>query len=207
MDAFVSGKKRNYRGDVVGQQLPTAFAACEENETTEIKLATLASLYPSLSQEVIMDSLISAGGVVSDAASALVCLCEQNVPAKRSTVAVADRQSSLFSFKLQRDTLTSPQASPSGPPTKKGQTLHLYTPEDIALHTPCSIVHNFLPPKDAEDLLRELLAEAPTFEKQTFKLFDNVVQSPHSACFYVDSLEEQQRQKTEYLYNGSYLTV
>lgn len=91
--------------------------------------------------------------------------------------------------------------------TRKGQTLHLYTREDIAAHTPCSIVHNFLPALEAEGLLRELLAEAGTFEKQTFKLFDNVVQSPHSACFYVESLEEQRRQRTEYVYNGSYLTV
>ena len=91
--------------------------------------------------------------------------------------------------------------------TKKGQTLHLYTPEDIAAHTPCSIIHNFLPAREADDLLRELLEEAQTFERQTFKLFDNVVQSPHSACFYVDGLEERERQRSEYLYNGSYLNV
>ena len=41
----------------------------------------------------------------------------------------------------------------------------------------------------------------------TFKLFDNVVQSPHTACFYVESLEELNRQKTEYIYNGGLLTV
>ena len=208
MDAFISGKKRKALGDLPRQPVSGPLAACGENETTEFKLATLASLYPSLSQDVIMDSLISAGGVVDDAASTLACLGEQYVPAKRTTIGgVADRQSSLLNYKLPRDTLPSPRTSPSGSLTKKGQTLHLYTPEDIALHTPCSILHNFLPPQYAEDLLRELLVEAPTFEKQTFKLFDNVVQSPHSACFYVDSLEEQQRQRTEYLYNGSYLTV
>ena len=56
-------------------------------------------------------------------------------------------------------------------------------------------------------MLEELLEEAKTFERQTFKLFDNVVQSPHTACFYVASLEEAKRQRTEYVYNGSYLTV
>ena len=91
--------------------------------------------------------------------------------------------------------------------TKKGQTLHLYTAEDIAAHTPCSIIHHFLPAREADGLLRELLGEADTFERQTFKLFDNVVQSPHSACFYVDGLEERERQRSEYLYNGSYLNV
>ena len=208
MDAFVLRKKRKLSGDSIRQHVSGALVQSGENETTEFKVAMLASLYPSLSQDIIMDSLVSAGGVVEAAASMLECLSEQYLPATRTALGgVADRQSSLLNYKLQRDTPTSPRASQSGLLTKKGQTLHLYTPEDIALHTPCSIIHNFLPPKDAEDLLRELLAEAPTFEKQTFKLFDNVVQSPHSACFYVDSLEEQQRQRTEYLYNGSYLTV
>ena len=90
--------------------------------------------------------------------------------------------------------------------TQKGRPLHLYSPEDIAAHTPCSIIHNFLPVEEADNLLKELLLEAPTFSRQTFKLFDNVVQSPHTACFYVNSLEERDAQKTEYLYNGSFLT-
>ncbi|KAL8775531.1 MAG: hypothetical protein Q9209_000027 [Squamulea sp. 1 TL-2023] len=75
------------------------------------------------------------------------------------------------------------------------------------MHTPCSIIHNFLEAQVAEDLLQELLEEAPSFERQTFKLFDNVVQSPHSACFYVENLDEKKRQQTEYLYNGSFLTT
>ena len=56
-------------------------------------------------------------------------------------------------------------------------------------------------------MLEELLEEAPTFERMTFKLFDNVVQSPHTACFYVEGMEELRRQKTEYIYNGGLLTV
>jgi hypothetical protein len=91
--------------------------------------------------------------------------------------------------------------------SKKGKTLHLYDPADVAAHTPCTIIHNFLPPEVANALLVELLKEAPTFERATFKLFDNVVQSPHTACFYVESYEEMQRQKSDYLYNGALLTV
>ncbi|KAL3421205.1 grf zinc finger domain-containing protein [Phlyctema vagabunda] len=40
----------------------------------------------------------------------------------------------------------------------------------------------------------------------TFKLFENVVQSPHTACFFVQDLEEKKRQMTEYIYNGARLT-
>ncbi|KAK7748558.1 hypothetical protein SLS53_000578 [Cytospora paraplurivora] len=90
--------------------------------------------------------------------------------------------------------------------SRKGATLHLFDPDDIAEHTPCSIIHNFLPSDLAKTLLEELLEEARSFERPTFKLFDNVVSSPHTSSFYVDSADEMQQQKTEYLYNGARLT-
>ncbi|MCJ1284672.1 hypothetical protein MMC26_004008 [Xylographa opegraphella] len=212
MDAFVSRKKRKLspaesrfepQGQSNGRDDP-------EEETTEVKLATLASLYSAVSQDVLLDCLLSSDGSVRAASKLLDSLCVAPSPSKRvAGFKVADRQSSLAA--LYRTGISSAEGTGSDPKstllTRKGQTLHLYTPEDIALHTPCSIIHNFLPAQDAEDLLKELLEETPTFERQIFKLFDNVVQSPHSACFYVESLEERERQSTEYLYNGSYLTV
>ncbi|KAI7287999.1 hypothetical protein KC345_g150 [Hortaea werneckii] len=90
--------------------------------------------------------------------------------------------------------------------TKKGKTLHLYSPEDIEAHTPCSIVHNFLTSSEADALLRELLGEVPGFRKETFQLFDRTVESPHTMKFYVDSSDEAAAQRTEYVYNGSYIS-
>ena len=52
----------------------------------------------------------------------------------------------------------------------------------------------------------ELLEESKTFEKITFKLFDNVVSSPHTSSFFV-GMDEIDRQRYEYVYNGSVLTV
>ncbi|ESU11030.1 hypothetical protein FGSG_05110 [Fusarium graminearum PH-1] len=114
---------------------------------------------------------------------------------------------------LKQFTSTSDSSSLTNTPTKKklkskaGSTLHLYDPEDVAEHTPCTIIHNFLPPEDANRLLEELLEESKTFEKITFQLFENVVSSPHTSSFYVESYDEIQRQKTEYHYNGGRLTV
>ena len=177
MEAFVSRKKRKLSD------------TRRDEDDTDIKLATLASIY-ELDQNVLLDALVTANGSVEEASKALRIYKEEP---KRSI----GYQSSL-SFKLSGNTK---------PLTKKGQTLHLYSPEDVAVHTPCSIIHNFLPSEVANDLLKELLAEAPSYERKTFKVFDNVVQSPHSACFYVESLEERKKQQTEYLYNGSYLSV
>ncbi|KAH0005343.1 hypothetical protein KCU78_g12922, partial [Aureobasidium melanogenum] len=77
------------------------------------------------------------------------------------------------------------------------------SPQDIETHTPCSIIHNFLPNEEANSLLEELLDESKTFEKETFQLFDRTVESPHTMSFYVDSLKEVEEQKTTYVYNGS----
>lgn len=186
----------------------------EEEDSTDIKLATLASLYPQIAQEALLDSLIAANGSVEAVCRDFNVSELLRSPRKGSKRGIG-YQTSLAGFgqsgsDVANDGMPQMGSVMSKKPrtlTKKGQTLHLYTPEDIAAHTPCSIIHNFLPAEEAEELLRELLKESPNFPRQTFKLFDNVVQSHHTACFYVESLEEVARQKTEYLYNGSFLPV
>ncbi|CAK7268903.1 hypothetical protein SEPCBS119000_003300 [Sporothrix epigloea] len=78
--------------------------------------------------------------------------------------------------------------------SRRGRTLHLYDPVDVEAHTPCTLVLNFLPVEMANDLLREMLVEAKTFgEPFTFKLFDQVVSSPHTSCMYLESAAEAER--------------
>lgn len=212
MEHFISRKRRKVevaeQGDDLNMKRYGQVDDVQEDESTDYKLASLASLYPHLGQDLLIEALISSAGSVEATCGWLGSLSSLAPSAKPPSITrIADRQSSLSSYTVTSSVTDPPVVRQSGPLTKKGQTLHLYTPEDIARHTPCSIIHNFLGNTEADHLLKELLEEAPTFEKQTFKLFDNVVQSPHSACFYVESLEEQKRQRTEYLYNGSYLTV
>ena len=165
----------------------------DDEDSTEFKLALLTSLRPGVDQDVLLDSLLASDGSVERA----LCLFEEPPTKKRAST--PGYQSSLSSFRKNKE--TSSQKSL----TKKGTTLHLFSPDDIAMHTPCSIIHNFLPSEQADALLRELLAEAPTYSSETFKLFDNVVTSPHTHCFYVDNLDEAERQKTDFVYNGSYI--
>ncbi|KAL8671867.1 MAG: hypothetical protein Q9168_003657 [Polycauliona sp. 1 TL-2023] len=207
MDGFVLRKKRKLTPpvDSTTSTDQTFHVALEsDNDSTDLKLATLASIYPDIDQTVLLDMLINSDGSVQRVCELLASPSACASP-KRKAGSGIGHQTSLASFQQAREgSLLKPL--PQKAKTRKGQTLHLYTPEDIETHTPCSIIHNFLPPAVAEDLLKELLEEAPTFERQIFKMFDNVVQSPHSACFYVDNLEERERQQTEYLYNGSFLT-
>ena len=203
MEAFVKRKRR--RPSAPG---PEAVKSIQNlpfvgDDSTEVKLATLASLHPYLDSNTLLDFLLAADGSVEQASQSL-SNPRENSPRKKSVLGSLAYQSSLSTYASFSS--PGPSAKRSKPLTKKGRTLHVYSPEDIAAHSPCSIIHNFLPTQEANDLLSELLLEAPSYERSSFKLFDNVVQSPHTACFYVESVEAAKRQKTEYLYNGAYLS-
>lgn len=178
----------------------------EDHESTEFKLAVLASLHPDKSAEVHLDYLLAYGGSTYRASQALTSTHDEVVERKRKRPVVSGYQSSLASFASKNGAAgTSTPAIAGGKLlTKKGKTLHLYTPREIEENTPCSIVHNFLPPAQADALLEELLHEAPSMKRGTFQLFDRTVQSPHTWKFYVDTLEDVKVQKTEYVYDGIY---
>ncbi|KAF2134404.1 hypothetical protein P153DRAFT_278887 [Dothidotthia symphoricarpi CBS 119687] len=200
MDAFVSRKRRRVDGlqayTVPLNLTPVHEAPPVEEESTDFKLALLASLYPNLDGATLLEALLVSDGSVEQASECLTG--RQLKPPRKRPAAAIGYQSSLTSFRI-----TTQSGGPAKRPmVKKGATLHLYSPEDIEAHTPCSIIHNFLPPKQADALLLQLLEDAPTYQKLEFKLFDRVVWSPHTFCFYVNSLAEAEEQKAEYIYDG-----
>lgn len=169
----------------------------QEEESTDFKLALLASLHPAVDETMLLEALLASDGSVEQASSCL----EQDTftsPRKRSTNAVVGYQSSLSSYRLKSDGSGSSKKSL----VKKGKTLYLYSPDDIEKHTPCSIIHNFLPLQQANAMLRQLLDETPTFQSLEFQLFDRVVKSAHTFCFYVNSLADAEEQQTQYIYDG-----
>ncbi|KAG9190081.1 hypothetical protein G6011_08169 [Alternaria panax] len=188
MDAFVSRKRK------WAEQPPQSAGHTgvqQEEDSTDFKLALLASLHPKLDESTLLEALLAAEGDVQQASE---CLSQ---PKKRPAPTIG-YQSSLSSYRIAPVNGTSTKK----PLVKKGKTLFLYSPEDVEAHTPCSIIHNFLPAKQAEALLSQLLEEASSYDRYEFKLFDRVVLSPHTYSFYVNSLDEAERQKTEYIYNG-----
>jgi hypothetical protein len=207
MDAFVSRKRRRASGPEDDATGPTTHAtgpsrsSADEEESTDFKLALLASLHPDLNDEILLDALLTAEGSVEQATEALTQ--SQTVSPRKKQAINVGYQSSLSSYRI-----TPPSHGPSRKAlVKKGKTLFLYSPEDIEAHTPCSIIHNFLPQKQADALTLELCEQAPTYEKLEFQLFDRVVKSPHTFCFYVNSLSEAEEQKKEYIYDGRRVEV
>lgn len=203
MEASILGKKRRLSSCTPPPHVSTSEVNdFDDDDSTDFKLALLSSLHPSVDQSTLLDVLLAYEGSVENAAASL------KAPDSAQRKSGIGHQSSLSSYIAPTTNTSSDGPSKrSKPLSRRGTTLHLYSPEDVEAHTPCSIIHNFLPPDDANALLEELLKEADSFERVSFKLFDTVVQSPHTACFYVESLEEQQRQKTEYIYNGGVVEV
>jgi hypothetical protein len=202
MDAFVSRKRRRVSPseDVHGQ---TPIIAQDE-DSTDFKLALLASLHSELDHGILLEALLASDGSVETALEFLSQNGNLLSPRKKQATSGLGYQSSLTSFNIATGSRTDGARKRSL--TKRGKTLHLYSPEDIAAHTPCSIILNFLPPEEADALLLELLEETVTFKRDKFQLFEKVVESPHTMAFYVNTWNEAEKQKTEYVYNGSRVT-
>ncbi|EUC33594.1 hypothetical protein COCCADRAFT_4894 [Bipolaris zeicola 26-R-13] len=197
MDAFVTRKRKRDERVVKPAVATTRVEPEKEEESTDFKLAVLASLHADVDEAALLEALLMADGSVEQASEYLT-QSSRSPARKRPAPTTVGYQSSLTSYRI---------APLDGTQTKKfvvkkGKTLFLYSPEDIETHTPCSIIHNFLPAKQADALLLELLEESSTYQRFEFKLFDRVVQSPHTYAFYVNSLEEVEQQKTEYIYDG-----
>nr|POE65360.1 alpha-ketoglutarate-dependent dioxygenase alkb like 3 [Quercus suber] len=195
MEAFVSRKRRKVSPTPATTHVESP--APEDTESTDFKLAVLASLHPHLDSELLLDYLLAHDGSIEQVTTVLSRLSHPSSSQRRSIA--TNYQSSLSAFAGIKTA-----SSLTKPLTKKGKTLHLFSPDDIEANTPCSIIHNFLPFGEADALLRELLLEVPLLRKDTFQLFDKTVESPHTSRFYVDSSSEALAQKTEYVYNGNY---
>ncbi|CRG89272.1 hypothetical protein PISL3812_06308 [Talaromyces islandicus] len=179
-----------------------------DDESTDVKIARLISLYPRYDEAAVLDVLISYEGCVEAASAALDVgsdAAAQNPPPLLSTREPTTKSVPGIQTSLLSSFKSPSQSSPgwSKPLTKRGKTLYLYSPEDIASNTPCSIIHNFLPPEEANSLLTELLEDAKSFQPETFQLFDNEVQSHHTSCRYVSTDHEMMAEHgSEFVYNG-----
>ncbi|KAJ5491377.1 hypothetical protein N7539_002944 [Penicillium diatomitis] len=184
------------------------------DDSTDIKIAILLSLFPELNQEHLLDLLVSCDGsvdTVSELLASGISTHTRRGSTRRATNASSlGAQTSLSSHLVHKASDGSIAPFKDGPAhrkalrTRKGQTLHLYSPDDVATYTPCTIIHNFLPPKQANALLAELLQESKYFSRYEFQLFNRTVKSPHTGSLYVSTPEEYRQHATEYRHGGTY---
>lgn len=199
MEPFIKRKRKATPADDETEILDGQVEVADD-EPTEVKLAILSSLYSNFSQEALLDILLEHDGSVAAASESLSAPNTTNSylsPSSNKAASSVVSQTSLRNFAAPHTSDGAPAPKKTKLLSRKGATLHLFDPDDIAEHTPCSIIHNFLPSDLANGLLVEMLEESKTFEKITFKLFDNVVSSPHTSSFYVDSHDEMRKQKID----------
>jgi hypothetical protein len=201
MDLFVSRKQdvlEEIRAPELEPGLKGTCRVSEEEESTDFKLAILASLHPNCDKETLLEALLWSDGLVQQASDSLK---QKYTPSSRKIPATFSigRQSSLSSYAVAPTENDKPVKKSL---TKKGRIVHLYRSEDIEAYAPCSIIHDFLPQEQANSLLQELLEETATYPRTTFQLFNKVVANKHTFCIYVDSWDEVKRQKNEYVYDG-----
>ena len=213
MDAYVSRKRQRFSPKDEEPKSNQERSDPSTEDSTDIKLAILLSLFPAIKQDELLDILVSCEGSVEAASSTLsVQGSAADTPRvkKRAASGSLGMQTSLSShvFTTTEDgvmkSINEIRNKRKPPPTKKGKTLHLYSPEDIAAYTPCTIIHNFLPPEEANKLLQELLDESKYLTRSEFQLFNRTVQSPHTHAVYVSTPEEYRQQTSEYTYGGTY---
>ncbi|KAL3467466.1 hypothetical protein BJX64DRAFT_143088 [Aspergillus heterothallicus] len=204
MDRYLSRKR---------PRSPAVAGNDDDDASTDIKLAQLMSLFEDTPQDTLLDILVSCGGSVD---AAIPTITQQKRIASsptalrkraKTTNGASAVQTSLISHVVQ-----SPGENKIGGtikprnPVQKGKTLYLYSPEDVAAHTSCTIIHNFLPADQANTLLLELLDESQHFSRYQLQIFERTVESPHSTCVYVNTPEERSQHMNDYSYGGSYHT-
>ena len=152
MDAFVTRKKRKCGDSILSVSAPAPAPASQattqpstessSEESTDVKLAILSSFHPTIEQETLLDILLAHDGDVEATSRTL----KARLPRKPGMGGTVAAQSSLRSFAVN----SAGSELHSQPKrvrllSRKGATLHLYDPVDISEHTPCTIIHNFLP--------------------------------------------------------------
>ncbi|KAL4995266.1 hypothetical protein BDV10DRAFT_134587 [Aspergillus recurvatus] len=204
MDRYLSRKRPH-------SPVKPQFATLDDDDaSTDIKLAQLVSLFPNTPQDTLLDILTYCSGSVE---TAVATITEQKqLPPKRPRTTATAVQTSLTSHiavspgKRDENVGDSIPKKTRNPVVQKGKTLYLFSPEDVAAHTSCTIIHNFLPPEQANALLLELLDESQHFSRYQQQIFDRVVESPHSTCVYVSTAEEEAQHANDYTYGGTYHT-
>ncbi|KAI1298877.1 hypothetical protein EDD11_006616 [Mortierella claussenii] len=97
----------------------------------------------------------------------------------------------------------SSSTSASAPQSRKlpPKPLILYSPEDVARHSPCSLVFNVLSKDLATRLLKAMLIDSETWNRNRWWLFERMVESPHKTSYFAER-DDDMEEVAGWTYNG-----
>ncbi|GJJ71923.1 hypothetical protein EMPS_04280 [Entomortierella parvispora] len=85
--------------------------------------------------------------------------------------------------------------------TPRIKPLILYKPEDVAKNCPCTLIFNVLPKDLSNRLLKVMLEDSETWNRNRWWLFERMVESPHKTSYFADR-EDDLEEVAGWTYNG-----
>ncbi|KAG0302976.1 hypothetical protein BGZ97_002091 [Linnemannia gamsii] len=103
---------------------------------------------------------------------------------------------------LSSDSTTTPSSSTTTfAKLKPPKPLILYNPEDIAKHCPCTLIFNVLDKDLANRLLKAMLIDSETWNRNRWWLFERMVESPHKTSYFAER-DDDMEEVAGWTYNG-----
>ncbi|KAF9543171.1 hypothetical protein EC957_001233 [Mortierella hygrophila] len=96
---------------------------------------------------------------------------------------------------------TTPSSSTPAVKLKPPKPLILYSPEDVAKHCPCTLIFNVLDKDLANRLLKSMLIDSETWNRNRWWLFERMVESPHKTSYFAER-DDDMEEVAGWTYNG-----
>ncbi|KAF9148191.1 hypothetical protein BG015_010083 [Linnemannia schmuckeri] len=94
-----------------------------------------------------------------------------------------------------------PSSSTQPTKLKPPKPLILYNPEDVAKHCPCTLIFNVLDKDLANRLLKAMLIDSETWNRNRWWLFERMVESPHKTSYFAER-DDDMEEVAGWTYNG-----
>ncbi|OQS01181.1 hypothetical protein ACHHYP_01748 [Achlya hypogyna] len=185
-------------------------------------VAQLLEMFPEVDPDVVGEILVKCQGSVEDAVNRLL---QRSAGPAATTTKKRKRATDIRTLfgapapdiRMKDDNATSLSAKPAAlvpwDPTKEAMRPITLTPETLAASgLPLALYPNFLPPNEANDLLKEMLDDAGRWETIKWVIFEREVMSPHvSRLFKLDGVVQHSTLYTQedniHTFTASLLTV
>ncbi|KAG0000069.1 hypothetical protein BGZ79_006353 [Entomortierella chlamydospora] len=99
-----------------------------------------------------------------------------------------------------KESLDEPSSSTSTQ-RRPPKPLVLYSPEDVSKHCPCTLILNALDKDLATRLLKAMLIDAETWNRNRWWLFERMVESPHKTSYFAER-DDDMEEVSGWTYNG-----
>ncbi|KAG0259283.1 hypothetical protein BG011_002748 [Mortierella polycephala] len=100
-----------------------------------------------------------------------------------------------------KDSINDTSASTLTSSSSRPKPLVVYSPEDVAKRCPCTLIFNVLDKDLATRLLKVMLEDSETWNRNRWWLFERMVESPHKTSYFAER-DDDMEEVAGWTYNG-----